>query len=159
MLADQAVQITVNAGHLTGTVVQIALQQFMYRRLCGGSRDGIVHGEQTLEQLNAQGRELKHVEIHEEDLQAVRDALKHYGVDFHVMKDEKSGTYYLFFKAQDIDRVHMGIEQYVKDLGRSPMEEQIKDAAQEAQERNDVREAAQELKRAVEKVVQQGVEL
>lgn len=155
MLADQAVQISVNAGHLTGTVVQFALQQFMYRRFLGVNREGIVHGEQTLEQLNAQGREMKHVEIHEEDLQAVRDALKHYGVDFHIMQNPDSDVYYLFFKAQDIDRVHMGIEQYVKDLNREPMEEQMKDAVQEAQERNDAREAAQELEHVVEKAVQQ----
>lgn len=159
MLADQAVQINVSVGRLTGTVVQFALQQFMYHRLGGGNRDGIVHGEQTLEQLNAQGRELKHVEIHEEDLQAVREALKHYGVDFTVMQDPDSGVYYLFFKAQDVERVYMGLEQYVQDLSRSPMEEQMKDAALEAQERNGAREAAQELEQVVEKAAAQEVEL
>lgn len=150
MLADQSVQISVNAERLTGEAVRLALQKFLQRR------DKPAHGEQTLEELNAQNRELRHADFDKTDLESIRRELKHYAVDFHVMQ-APDGSYQLFFKAQDIDRVYEGVRQYVRDLERPYMDTQIKDAAKEADARN-AAAAEKAAEKAAERTAEQAAE-
>lgn len=157
MLADQAVQISVSAEQLTGEIVRAVLQRYIFRLRF--PKENAVHGEQSLEDLNAQNRELKRELIDQENLEPIRRELKRYAVDFHVMKDPDGGPYQLFFKAQDVERVHEGLQRYVKDLGKPPMEEQVKDAAKEADARNAAHDAAKEVEQVMKKAVEKEAEL
>lgn len=163
MLADQAVQITVSADRITAGILRTVMQEYVYQYHMNSRQSSVTHGEQSLEELNAQGKQLEHVDLKDEDIQAVRQELRRYGVDFSIMKEPDSDTYHLFFKAQDIDRVRLGLEKVVKDfdrtLNRTPMEEQMKAATQEAQERNAAHDAEKAAEQAVKRAVQREAEL
>lgn len=163
MLADQAVQITVSADRITAGILRSIMREYVYQYHKNSQKPSAVHGEQSLEELNAQGRQLEHVDLKDEDIQAVRQELRRYGVDFSIKKEPDSDTYHLFFKSQDIDRVHLGLEKVVKRFdrtsNRTPMEEQMKAATQEAQERNTAHDAQRAAEQAVKRAVQREAEL
>lgn len=166
MFAEQAVQIKVTGGRLTSLVIREAMHYFLYQHRTGNqqrsAQSSTVHGEQSLKDLNAQNRPLNHVEVNSQDVENIRRELNRYGVDFSVLQ-EKDGTFQLYFKAQDIDRVHQGMENCVKNFdrtaGRKPMEEQLGSAVREARERNAANEAKRAMEKAAEKAVQKEVTL
>lgn len=163
MLADQAVQISISTDRITAEILRAVIREYVYRLHTKSRQSSAVHGEQSLEDLNAQGKQLESVELKDEDVQNIRQELKRYGVDFSVMKEPDSDTYRLFFKSQDVDRVYLGLKKWVKDFNRAasrtPMTEQLQNAAKEAQERNTAHETQRAAEQAVKRAVQREAEL
>lgn len=159
MLADQAIQISISTDRITAEILRTVIRECTYRHHMKSRQPAAVHGEQSLEDLNAQGRQLENVELKDQDVQNIRRELKRYEVDFSIMKEPDSDTYRLFFKSQDVDRVYLGLKKWVKDFdrtaGRTPMAEQMQHAAKEAQERNAAHDAARAAEQTVKRAVQQ----
>lgn len=159
MLADQGLQTVAAVQRFTGQIMMTAVRQYLMGRRIGRSKAvRAVQGEQSLEDLNAKGKELKRFEFHEKDLQTWRQGLKQYGVDFHIMQVPDKDTYYLFFKAQDIDRVNLGLGKCVEEFQRPSMSEQLGSAIKEAAEQNAQRAAEQAMEKVAEKVAEKAVE-
>lgn len=160
MLADQGLQTAASVQRFTGQIMTIAVQQYLMGRQIGRSKAvHVVQGEQSLKELSAQGRELKRETVHEKDLQTWRRELKRYEVDFHVMKvPGREDVYYLFFKAQDIDRVDLGLGKCVEEFQRPPLSQQLEAAVKEAASRNAQRAAEQAVEKVAEKVAEQAME-
>lgn len=99
----------------------------------------IVHGQQSLKKLNRQDKALENVELFGKDIAVFRKELKRYEVDFSVKKNKETGEYTVFFKSQDINRVHKGLENVVKNFDKEekkkPMKETMEQAEQKAQEK------------------------
>jgi len=70
----------------------------------------VVFGEQSLESLNRQGRELESVRIMDEDIKNFRETLGEYHVDFSIQQDRNTGNIHVFFKAQDTGRIYQGMQ-------------------------------------------------
>lgn len=66
-------------------------------------------GEQTPQELNAQNREVKLLNIPEGNLDALRTELNKYGVDFAVMPNGEQGAQVLY-KFQDVSQVEAAVQ-------------------------------------------------
>lgn len=158
MLTEETQEISFRAGRISAAVLRNVI------RLAVKGGKGAVrrvtspeHGQISLKKLDAQGRQLESVKLDgQEDLRAIQRQMKKYHVDFSLYKEKGTNTYRLFFKAQDIDRIHLAMEQCVSDFekskGRQPMDKQLDAAAKEAQERN-AAAAEKAMERAASKTV------
>ena len=159
MLADQGLQTAATAQRFGGQIMMAAIQHYLMGRQIGRSKAvHVVQGEQSLKELSAQGKELKREQVHEKDLQTWRRELKRYEVDFHIMQVPGKDTYYLFFKAQDIDRVNLGLGKCVEEFKRPPLSEQLEAAAKEAASHNAQRAAEPAMEKAAAKVAEKAAE-
>ena len=135
-LGEQAVQIMLRASTITLSVLLQAAQAAAQRH------KGIQHGEQKIEKLNMQGKQLENVTLMDEDIKSFRKELKKYGVDFAVVKDKQTGEHSVFFKGQDIERVYMSLEKVLNtaidrsDKGKKPAKEIMQEAVKKAAEKN-----------------------
>lgn len=129
---EQAIRVSLTAARVTLKALLGAARSVI------DSKDQIKHGEQSLKRLNLQNRQMESVQLSGTDIQAFRQALKKYSVDFSVYKE--NGQYTVYFKSQDNDRVHQGITNALKDYdklshGKKPVKEVMDDAVKRAAER------------------------
>lgn len=159
MLADQTAQITLKSEGITASALRTAMQALLMKRRDAQRQGGTVHGEQSLDALNAQGRPLESVEIHSKDIQDIRRELARYAVDMSIMKEPGTDTYRIFFKSQDAERMELGLKRCVERLDlsatRTPMSEQIQSATKEANERNAAHDLEKTMERAARAVQQE----
>lgn len=148
-LQEQTIEVTWKATEMTAKVIKELIAMLMARH------NSPAHGEQKLEQLNAQNRQLESVDISATDLKAVKQELKQYSVDFSVKKVPNSNEYKVFFKGQDVDRVYQGLSNYVKGIDnltkKKPMQETIKEAEKEANDRAEARKTAPKKEQSVDR--------
>jgi len=100
------------------------------------NKHSIAHGEQSLYKLNLQGRQLTDVIIPREDIKLFKAELKKYAVDFSLKRDELASSIYVYFKAQDNERVLEAIEKCLSAFERRPLKERLAAAKVIAAERN-----------------------
>jgi len=129
-LGEHTVQVTTSATKITASTLQQIIEALIR------NRGSIRHGEQNLQKLNLQKKQLESVNISGADLKGFRKQLNQHGVDFSIMRD-KNGQHIVFFKAQDINRVYLGLEKHMQGLkldrnSRKPIKEVIESAVQRA---------------------------
>lgn len=135
-LGEQAVQVMLRASAVTLSVLLQAAQAAVQRH------KGVEHGEQKIQKLNMQGKQLESVALMDEDIKPFRKELNKYGVDFAVVKDKQTGEHSVFFKGQDTERVYMALEKVLNtaidraDKGKKPAKEIMQEAVAKAAERN-----------------------
>ena len=107
-------------------LIEVALQE--------RNRDSTKHGQQSLQALNKQGRQLESVNIPSEDIKEFRRQLNRFNVDFSIMRDRGTGENAVFFRAQDVDRVYQGLEGCLKwmFLDKVGTQKSIKDVMENA---------------------------
>lgn len=167
MLTEQGIELMVKAERMNGSVLRMAMQQYLLNRRVGSRArspaqgNDIRHGEQTVEDLNRQNRPLKHMDLEKKtdpDLAVIRREFNRYGVDFSIVEEKEEGVFRVFFKAQDADRIEMAMDKVNDAFSRPPMDEQLKDAVAEAEDRNAAhnleKTMEQEVKKAAEKVAE-----
>ena len=134
-LGDQMIQVTTRTTFISLSVLKSIIQSLL------NNRYATVHGEQPLKKLNLQNRPLESVEITDKDIKAFRRQLNMHSVDFNVQKDKTTGHHTVYFKGQDVDRIHVALEKCIKNLSleksaRQPFREVVANAIQKATERN-----------------------
>ena len=151
-LDQQTLQISVKSGEITFKAIRNIIQTMLY------NRKAIEHGEQGIRKLNLQGKKLESVPITDADLKTLRRELNRYAVDFSIKKDRKTGEHSVFFKGQDVERVHMALQKCVQSaaVGRDDtkhfqsMKEIMKNATERAAQRAAERPAPQRPARGQE---------
>lgn len=164
MLVDNGIELTVKADRLTGSALRMAMQEYMRSHRIGraSAQKDVPHGEQSAKQLNAQNKPLDHVDIDSEkdlELQSLRRELNRYGVDFAVVEDKDNGVFHVLFKEQDADRVELAMKKTLDAFDRKPMDEQMKQATVEAEDRNAARDLEKTLEESIEKAAKWEVSL
>ena len=135
---EQAIKITLRASEITLRTLLAMCQEALARK------DYPTQGEQSLKSLNAQGRQIESVDMDSADMKAFRRALRRYAVDFSVTREDRGGPYQVYFKAQDVDRVYLGLQKCLESFAgskeRKPIREIIEAATREARARQETRE-------------------
>lgn len=127
-LGEQAVMVMYKTGsEMTLTMLKAIIQRLLEKNT------ELQHGEQSMKALNLQGKKLEHVELSGQDIKEFRKALRKYAVDFSVMQDKTAGTYSVFFKGQDTDRIYAGLKGVLKEaVAETGEKKHIKDVIEQA---------------------------
>ena len=135
-LGEQAIEVEWSATKVTAKTIKEIIQALL------AGRNELSRGSQSLKKLNLHERQLESVELSGNDIRAFRRELNKYAVDFAVMKNKGTGTFSVFFKAQDVDRVYSGlekcVEQFSKSEKRRSLHDRLEDAKRESQARNQI---------------------
>lgn len=137
-IKEEAIQVTWKATEISAKVLKTIIQTLLE------NRQKITHGEQSLNKLNLQNKQLESIKINSNDLKSFRRELNSYAIDFSIKLDKCTGEYTVFFKGQDIDRVYKGLEKCINrvDLSKKkPIKKVMENAIQKAQERFEGRQA------------------
>lgn len=130
-LGEQMVSVELKAVDCTLSVLKDVIAKMLEMH-----NEGTKHGQQSIKNLNRQGKQLENVELAGEDVKSFQKELKRQGVDFCAMKDKESGNTIFYFKAQDVKRVYSGLEKVAKNFDKKPIKEAMEQAQQVAQEKN-----------------------
>lgn len=132
-LNEQAIQVTTKATQITLAGLKAIIQTML------SNRHPITHGEQSIQKLSLQNKQLESVNLSGDDIKEFRKQLNKYSVDFHVQRDKSTGLHTVFFKSQDTDRIYLGLESCMKKLTldrsiKKPIKEVMENAVQRAAE-------------------------
>ena len=128
-LGEQAVQVTFRTAAVTFDMILRATRISVQRH------NGIKHGEQKIQNLNRQGKQLESVSLMQEDIKSFRKELNRYGVDFSVVKDKQTNEYSVFFKGKDTERVYNALEKVLNTTINKRNGKTAKEVMQEAVEK------------------------
>ena len=126
-IGEQAVKVTFSTTELTVDTLKSILELLMKNR----NTSHIEHGKQKLNKLNQQNKKLEKVDLNKEDIKSFKRELNKHHVDFSIIKEKKSKLYSIYFKSQDIDRVHTGLKNCIKNYNekaKQPIKETMKQA-------------------------------
>ena len=72
------------------------------------------HGKQSLEQLTASGEKLTNIQITNKNIGTFDRVARKYCIDYHLSKNKttKPPTYYVFFRAKDVDSMTAAFKEY-----------------------------------------------
>lgn len=146
-LGEQAVKVTFSTIEITATTIKAIIEALLKNK----NTSYIEHGKQSLKKLNQQNRKLEKVDLSKEDIKSFKRELNRYHVDFSIMRDKESGLYSIYFKSQDIDRVHSGLQNCIKSYSKNikrPIKETIEVAKQKAEDRAEQSKASAKEKSA-----------
>lgn len=143
-LDQEVVRIAWKGTEITAKIIQALMKEAIERKSYP------VHGEQSIQQLNEQNKQLENVDITKKDLKILRSQLKRHGVDFSILKDPATKEFSVYFKSQDVSRVYKGLEKCISEIAKEkkPMKEVIEKAEKEAEKRSAERSPAEKTKTA-----------
>ena len=133
--AQQFIRVSFNTGRPMVQTVLTALMRSIQavKEQQQDQQAAQQRGEQTPQDLNAQGREIKIMNLPQENLDALRTELNKYGVDFAVLPKGKHCE--VLYKFQDVAQVEAAVQNVLKtsvaDLSRNS-KDAAKAAVQEA---------------------------
>ena len=112
MIEEQAVRMEISMAKLAGRGIVDVLQ------LLSQSLRQQQYGQQSIAQLNRQGRQITSVDVDNATVHAVKRQLKQYAVDFAITKEKSTGKMYLWFKGQDVERIQAALENCIAEMGQ-----------------------------------------
>lgn len=129
MTAQEVIKLL--AVKLPGKAIDMSKQAIHHQRITG---------RQNLAELQKKGA-LEHVDIDKTDLRALKKEFKKYNIDFSMIRVKGTNEFHVFFRGNDIDRVHLGLEKVVKDFQKAPennqtWEQKVEKAKTTAKEHN-----------------------
>lgn len=77
-------------------------------------KEKVPTGKMSVKKLIKQGKGAQKIELDGEDIGLFNRLAKKYGVDYAVVKDKESGTYKIFFKAQDAEAISDLVADYTR---------------------------------------------
>ena len=84
-VTQKTIALSMKTGKLTAQALQAALKKYLQHRAKGPK---LHHGKQSLKQLKAHGAALTNIEVTEANIGTFKPCAKKYGVDFTLRKDK-----------------------------------------------------------------------
>ena len=147
-VTQKTIALSMKTGKLTAQALQAALKKYLQHRAKGPK---LHHGKQSLKQLKAHGAALTNIEVTEANIGAFKPCAKKYGVDFTLRKDKTH--YIVIFKAKDADNLEQAFREFTAKTLSKEQRPSIRKVLAVAKQK-----AAQQPKRAKEKIKQRGLE-
>ena len=150
---QKTIALSMKTGKLTAQVLQAALKKYLQHR--AESKTTLHHGQQSLKQLKKHGAALSNIEITEANIGAFKPCAKKYGVDFALRKDKTTQPphYVVIFKSKDADNLEQAFREFTAKTLSKEQRPSIRKVLTAAKQK-----AAQQPKRAKEKIKQRGLE-
>ena len=145
-VTQKTIALSMKTGKLTAQALQAALKKYLQHRAKGPK---LHHGKQSLKQLKAHGAALTNIEVTEANIGAFKPCAKKYGVDFTTQPPH----YIVIFKAKDADNLEQAFREFTAKTLSKEQRPSIRKVLAAAKQK-----AAQQPKRAKEKIKQRGLE-
>ena len=155
-MQEEVTQKTIALSMKTGKLTAQALQAAKKRLLTSQSQaEPRCSRNQSLKQLKAHGAALTNIEVTEANIGAFKPCAKKYGVDFTLRKDKTTQPphYIVIFKAKDADNLEQAFREFTAKTLSKEQRPSIRKVLAAAKQK-----AAQQPKRAKEKIKQRGLE-
>jgi len=151
-VTQKTIALSMKTGKLTAQALQAALKKYLQHRVKGPK---LHHGRQSLKQLKAHGAALTNIEVTEANIGVFKPCAKKYGVDFTLRKDKTTQPphYIVIFKAKDADNLEQAFREFTAKTLSKEQRPSIRKVLTAAKQK-----AAQQPKRAKEKIKQRGLE-
>ena len=151
-ITQKTIALSMKTGKLTAQALQTALKKYLQHR---AKEPTLHHGKQSLKQLKAHGASLTNIEVTEANIGAFKPCAKKYGVDFALRKDKTTQPphYIVIFKAKDTDNLEQAFREFTAKTLSKEQRPSIRKVLTAAKQK-----AAQQSKRAKEKIKQRGLE-
>ena len=152
-VTQKTIALSMKTGKLTAQVLQAALKKYLQHRAKGKTK--LHHGQQSLKQLKKHGAALSNIEITEANIGVFKPCAKKYGVDFTLRKDKTTQPphYVVIFKSKDADNLEQAFREFTAKTLSKEQRPSIRKVLAVAKQK-----AAQQPKRAKEKIKQRGLE-
>ena len=155
---NRTVNLAISTTKLTGRTIIAGIRKYLQHRekvKMKKARDPAVHGKQSVKQLLGQNQGATNVEIDKESIRDFEKLAKKYGVDFTLRKDKTTQPphYIVIFKAKDADNLEQAFREFTAKTLSKEQRPSIRKVLAVAKQK-----AAQQPKRAKEKVKQRGLE-
>lgn len=122
---QKTISIIIKGGKISGTVLKNSLKFLLTQMQKEHARPGKgssppQKGKQTLETLRAQGKDLSNIQITSKNIGSFDRYARKYCIDYALKKDSsvKPPTYYVFFKAKDVDAMTAAFREYTNVAAR-----------------------------------------
>ena len=155
---NRTVNLAISTTKLTGRTIIAGIRKYLQHRekvKMKKARDPAVHGKQSVKQLLGQNQGATNVEIDKESIRDFEKLAKKYGVDFTLRKDKTTQPphYIVIFKAKDADNLEQAFREFTAKTLTKEQRPSIRKVLAAAKQK-----AAQQPKRAKEKIKQRGLE-
>ena len=150
---QKTIALAVKTGKLTAQVLQAAIRKYLAARQKGTGKAH--HGQQSLRQLKKDGSALSNIEITDANIGLFKPCAKKYDIDFTLRKDRTTHPprYIVIFKSKQADNLEQAFREFTAKTLTKEQRPSIRKVLTAAKQK-----AAQQPKRAKEKIKQRGLE-
>ena len=128
---QKTISIIIKGGRISGDILKNSLKYFLAEMKKQSTKNNAKkagrqavsqnqEGKQTLKQLKAQGKDLTNIQITNKNIGSFDRYARKYCVDYALKKDKTTTppTYYVFFKAKDVDSMTAAFKEYTNSFSR-----------------------------------------
>ena len=128
---QKTISIIIKGGRISGDILKNSLKYFLAEIKKQGTKNNAKkssrqaasqnqEGKQTLKQLKSQGKDLTNIQITNKNIGSFDRYARKYFVDYALKKDKSTSppTYYVFFKAKDVDSMTAAFTEYTNSFSR-----------------------------------------
>ena len=150
---QKTIALAVKTGKLTAQVLQAAIRKYLAARQKGTGK--AQHGQQSLRQLKKDGSALSNIEITDANIGLFKPCAKKYDIDFTLRKGRTTHPprYIVIFKSKQADNLEQAFREFTAKTLSKEQRPSIRKVLTAAKQK-----AAQQPKRAKEKIKQRGLE-
>lgn len=122
---QKTISLVIKGGKIDAQILKASLKFFLNQaqkqKSKGQAKKDIpVKGKQTLKELSAQGGKLTNIQVTEKNIGSFDRVARKYCIDYALKKDKTVSppTYYVFFRAKDLDVMTAAFKEYTSDVTR-----------------------------------------
>ena len=122
---QKTISLVIKGGKIDAQILKASLKFFLSQaqkqKVKGQSKKAApVKGKQTLKELSAQGGKLTNIQVTEKNIGSFDRVARKYCIDYALKKDKTVSppTYYVFFRAKDLDVMTAAFKEYTSDVTR-----------------------------------------
>ena len=120
---QKTISLVIKGGKIDAQILKASLKFFLgqtqKQKAKGQTKKAApVKGKQTLKELSAQGGKLTNIQVTEKNIGSFDRVARKYCIDYALKKDKTVSppTYYVFFRAKDLDVMTAAFKEYTSDV-------------------------------------------
>ena len=120
---QKTISLVIKGGKIDAQILKASLKFFLSQaqkqKAKGQTKKAApAKGKQTLKELSAQGGKLTNIQVTEKNIGSFDRVARKYCIDYALKKDKTVSppTYYVFFRAKDLDVMTAAFKEYTSDV-------------------------------------------
>lgn len=122
---QKTISLVIKGGKIDAQILKASLKFFLSQAQKQKAKGQVkkaspVKGKQTLKELSAKGGKLTNIQVTEKNIGSFDRVARKYCIDYALKKDKTVSppTYYVFFRAKDLDVMTAAFKEYTSNVSR-----------------------------------------